>query len=297
MRSFKRRIDYAGITRIAGIAGIIWNSVADPDNTDNTANTANTANLWPTPNNVFCSSLCRVMSIQPFVVNIDFLANRCRGVEPLNALGLQQACRARGMRAIGLSEERLREQKVVLAEGEKERVAVEEIASTSTDIAKTSAEAIQAAKVLPSATSFDDKIPCDFGTLGVHPLEAEWANAFLGMFRDMKNSKNIEWNCLIEFRADSTADYVTRMRNAGEKNGDVELSGEEVYNKTAHTDTVELRLWFRSGQSQQPALVAWYALMDWGNILGKDVAIGNGSIHWQQRATPASAINGKANGP
>ncbi|CAJ0604056.1 unnamed protein product [Cylicocyclus nassatus] len=99
------------------------------------------------------------------------------GVESLNTLDLQQACRARGVRAIGLSEEvektgiaesprqklidlengkvehearldliKKDKEKVVLAEGEKERVAVEEIASTSTKIAGTSTEAIHAAK-------------------------------------------------------------------------------------------------------------------------------------------------------
>ncbi|CAJ0591881.1 unnamed protein product [Cylicocyclus nassatus] len=71
-------------------------------------------------------SLCRVMSIQPFgspeILRFQ-LHMKLRelkaddkqiaaegGVEALNTLDLQQACRARGMRAIGLSEQRLREQ-------------------------------------------------------------------------------------------------------------------------------------------------------------------------------------------
>ncbi|CAI4231302.1 unnamed protein product [Auanema sp. JU1783] len=71
-------------------------------------------------------SLCRLMGIQPlgspeilrFQLNMKLRELKADdreiafegGVEALNSLDLQQACRARGMRALGLSEDRLRDQ-------------------------------------------------------------------------------------------------------------------------------------------------------------------------------------------
>ncbi|VDL75990.1 unnamed protein product [Nippostrongylus brasiliensis] len=71
-------------------------------------------------------SLCRLMSIQPlgspeilrFQLHLKLRELKADdrqiasegGVDALNTLDLQQACRARGMRAVGVSEERLRDQ-------------------------------------------------------------------------------------------------------------------------------------------------------------------------------------------